>query len=128
MTNYAVYPSYDTALVDLDTITPQPSSKGVQYTRTTRAADGSLLQEGPYVVLEWNMLQDATDYQTILDYFGVLNSLTSPVTIYCRSEIFNFVRYNGIASRPEVGKNLDWSYMPRNVSITITNLEQLVEP
>jgi len=126
--SYKAYPSYDVALVDLVDITPAPSSKGVQYTRTTRAASGDLLQEGPYVILEWNMLQDATDYQTILDYFGVLNSLTSPVTVYCRSEIFNFVRYNGIAMRPEIGKSADWQYMPRNIQLTITNLEQLVEP
>lgn len=128
MSQYAVYPSFDTPLVDLDTITPQPHSRGVQYTRTTRAASGAMLQEGPYVVLEWNALEDETQYTTLIDQFGVLDSLTSPVTIYCRGETFGFTRYNGIASRPEVGKSLDWQYRPRNVSITITDLEQLVEP
>lgn len=128
MSVYKVYPAYDTALVDLDTITPQPRSKGVQYTRTTRAADGSILQEGPYVVLEWTALEDDMQYTSLLALFGVNSSLTSPVTIYCRSELFSFTRYNGIASRPEVGKSLDWQYRPKNISITITNLEQLVEP
>src|SRR5262245_14388170 len=103
MTNYyKCYPSYDTALVDLDTITPQCTSKGVRYTRTTNAADGSILQEGGYAILEWDVLEDATMYQSVLDQLGVLNSTTSPVTIYCRSEIFSFTRYNGLAVRPEV--------------------------
>lgn len=128
MSVYKVYPAFDVALVDLDTIVPQPRSKGVSYTRTTRAADGSQLQEGPFVVLEWTALEDETQYTTLIDQFGVLNSLTSPVTIYCRGETFGFTRYNGIASRPEVGKSLDWQYRPKNISITITNLEQLVEP
>lgn len=126
--SYRAYPSYDTALVDLVTIDPQPHSVGVQYSRTTRAADGSLLQEGPFVILEWNLLQSDTEYQTVLDYFGVLSSLTSPVTVYVRSEIFTFTRYNGIANRPEVGKSLTWEYMPRNIQLTITDLTQLVEP
>ena len=128
MTNYLAYPSYDTALVDLDTLTPQPASKGVRYTRSTTAADGSLNQEGPYTILEWNILQDETEYQSVLDQLGVLNSTTSPVTIYCRSDVHTFTRYNGLAVRPEMAKDADYQYFPRNVNILVRNLEQLVEP
>lgn len=128
MGTYKAYIGLDNALVDLAALDPQPTSKGVRYTRTTTAASGELLQEGAYTILEWNILNDETAYQNLLDSLGVLDSTTSPVTVYCKSEIFTFVRYNGLAVRPSVPNDVDWQYFPRSISILIKNLEQLVEP
>ncbi len=111
----------------LTALDPQPKSVGVQTTRRSYAADGSIFQEGPHAILIWDNLDDADAYVDILETFGLDTALTSQVTVRLRSEYFSDTLYNGTAILPEHGKDIGWEFMPRNLQILIRDLEQLVE-
>lgn len=115
---------HNVALVSLTVLSPQPRSTGIQATRRTYGADGSVYDEGRYVILEWDFMENPTDYVALLTLFGVQNNLTCDCTVYIRDERFAFARYNGIAMRPEPGKDVRWTnYFPRNIEILIKDLE-----
>lgn len=113
----------------LTLIDPQPMCKGVQVTRRTYPADSSVVyEEKLYAELLWSSIgSNNDDYYNLLVLFGVESSITSPVTIRLRDNLFHDVLYNGIAVRPDQGKENDWSYFPKNIKMLIKNLEALVE-
>lgn len=82
-----------------------------------------MVEEGLYVELEWNVLETAAEYLTLLTAFGLHNALTNEITIYCRDSRWVYVRYNGIAVRPELGRDAGWQ-MPfaRDITILVKNL------
>jgi len=124
VTTYRVKTGHDQALVDLVDVSPQPTSPGIKPTRRTYAADGSVYDEARYVELEFSMVPTASDYQTMLAQFGLSASvLDAAVTVYVRNEIYAWVRMNGRAVRPEIGREAQWRYMPRNVTILVKDLE-----
>lgn len=115
---------HNVALLSLSTITPQPHSTGIQATRRTYGADGSALDEGRFIELEFALVQSATMYSALLTQFGVLNSLTNDVTVYIPDERLTFIRYNGIAVRPQPGRDMRQTrFFPRNITILIRDLE-----
>lgn len=121
---YKVADGHDVAEVSLNTITPQPHSKGIQYTRVTVAADRSRILEGPYVELIWSVVGSKTLYQSILAAFGLLNADSNDVTVMVRNENFDFVRQNGTAFKPLPEDGVTWSkYFPRQLVILISDLE-----
>lgn len=109
----------------LSTISPQPRSNGVQRTRRSYAADGSIYQESSYVILEWAVLNDDNEYGTLLNLFGLVVGLTSPVTILCRNEFFAFTLYNGTAVQPDMGSQVHWEWFPRDIQILVRDLVAL---
>ncbi len=112
----------------LTKIDPQPMCKGVQVTRRTYPADSSVVyEEKLYAELLWSSIGGGEAYYNLLVLFGVESSITSPVTIRLRDNLFHDVLYQGIAVRPDQGKENDWSYFPKNIKLLIKNLEQLVE-
>jgi hypothetical protein len=123
MTTYRVAVGADVALGSLADMTPQPRSTGIQYTRRTYAADDSVYEEGPFVELEWDYIESPTAYVTLLTQFSLHDSLTNIVTVYVRNDQFTFVRMNGKAVRPEMGRELRWDkFFPRNLTILVKNL------
>lgn len=98
-------------------------SEGVKPSRRSFAADGSIVEEGLYLELEWGVLESAADYLTLLTAFGLHDALTNEITIYARDARFVNVRYNGIAVRPELGRDARWDMFPRGVTILVKNLE-----
>lgn len=106
-------------------LNPQPKSIGVRATRRTVSADGTVYEEGLYIELMYNVLDDATLYRTIIGQFGLTNVLKCPVTIICRDHLYNTGRYNGNAIRPEVGKDNNWSYFPKDITILVRDLVKL---
>lgn len=115
---------HNIALVSLATISPQPHSTGIQATRRTNGADGSVLDEGRFVELEFNLVQNGTMYVALLTQFGVHNSLTNAVTVYIPDERLAFIRYNGTAVRPQPGRDMRQTrFFPRNITILIKDLE-----
>lgn len=98
-------------------------SEGVKPTRRQPAADGSIVDEGLYVELEWTLLEDADAYLALLTTFGLHDALTNEVTVYVRDQRWVYVRFNGIAVRPELGRDASWSSFPRNITILVKNLE-----
>lgn len=124
MSTYRVAAGHDVALVSLTVLDPQPRSTGIQVTRRSHGADGSVYDEGEYVELVWDFFEDAAAYQAMLATFNLDGDLAADVTVYVRDDQFNFVRKNGIAVRPELGRDGRWeNYFLRDVTILVKHLE-----
>lgn len=123
MTNYAVKEGYDQALIDLVDIDPQPHSNGVEYTVRDDAIDGGVSEQGPFVELIFDALATVTEYTALLALFGLDSANTAEVTIYCPGPLYTFARYNGIAKRPEKGKDQHREILFRDIHIIIRDLE-----
>lgn len=104
-------------------ISPQPHSTGVQTTRRTFAADGSVYDEGRFIELEFDFSEDPTTYAALLTLFGVVNSLFADVTIYAPDERLAYVRYNGTAVRPQPARDMvRRAYFPRDITILVKDI------
>jgi hypothetical protein len=121
---YRVADGHDVALVSLSDVDPQPRSTGIQTTRRTFAADGTVQDDGKYIILEFTALASASEYQSVLSEFGIQTATSNDVTVYIRDETFAWARYNGTAIRPQPGQDVKWKdYFPRDVAILIRDLE-----
>ena len=121
---YKVADGHDVALVSLTDIDPQPRSTGIQTTRRTFAGDGTVHDDGRYVILEWTVIENDTEYQSLLSTFGIQSATSNDVTVYVRDETFAWVRMNGTAIRPQPGRDVAWKdYFPRDVQILVRDLE-----
>jgi len=124
MSSYRVSDGHDVALELLTVLDPQPHSEGIKPTRRSFGGDGVPVDEGEYVELLYSMVPSATEYQTILNTFGVQSAISNQVTVYVRSETFAWVRMNGLAIRPQPGQDVRWSnYFPRDVVVLVRDLE-----
>jgi len=124
MSSYKVADGHDVALDSLNDVDPQPRSTGIQATRRTFAADGTIQDDGKYVILEFTALASASEYQTLLSAFGIQTATSNDVTVYVRDETFAWARYNGTACRPMPGTDVKWKdYFPRDVAILVRDLE-----
>jgi hypothetical protein len=124
MTTYKVADGWNVALISLNELTPQPSSTGIQPTRRTHTASGDVYDDGEYVELDFDVLEDEAQYLTVLTAFGLNNALTNQVTVYVRDDTWAWVRKNGVAVRPEMGREARWnSFFPRNIEILVRDLE-----
>lgn len=123
MSTYKVAEGFYVADADLVDIDPQPTSLGVQYTRRTWSGDTTINAEGPYCELHFNVLQDETEYQSLLAQFGIDDSLSAQVTVSIRDATYNFLTYNAIAIQPDPGKDNGWEFFPKNIVILLRNLE-----
>ncbi len=122
MTTYQVADGFDNegGFADID---PQPMCPGITPTRRTFAADGTVIDEAPYVEFIFNVVKDVTTYQSILTQFGINAALTNDVTIKTRDETFADINKNGTAIRPQIGTDVRWQkFFPRDVVILVNNL------
>jgi len=123
MTTYRVGDGFNVALVSLNVLDPQPRSEGIKPTRRTFGGDGTPYDEGKYVELLYSVVSSVTEYQAILDAFGVKSAGSNEVTVYVRDETFAWTRKNGLAIRPQPGQDVRWSnFFPRDVVILIRDL------
>lgn len=128
MSTYRVATNHDVALGSLTELDPQPDpGPGIQTTRRSYAADGTVVDEGKYIELHWGALESQSAYSTLLGVFGLNSSTTTAdVTVYVRDETYSFVRMNGKAHRPIPGETVTWGdrqSRPLDVTILVTNLE-----
>lgn len=122
---YLLETGWNVALASLVAIVPQPRSDSVtQAVQRNQSASGLIHEIGLYIVLQWSMLDPASEYQALLDQFGLDGiNLTNQVTVYVPDYEYVFRRYNGIAVRPQQGQTIRRSdYFIRDVSIVIKNL------
>ena len=103
--SYKIATGYDVALVSLADMVPQPRSTGIQYTRRTFGGDGSVYEEGPYIPLEFSMLESAAQYLALLTQFGLHDRLTNGVTVLIPNDFYAETRYSGLAVRPQIGQD-----------------------
>jgi len=126
MSDYRVADGFNVALGSLTVLSPQPRSSGIQYTRQSFAGDGTPINEGPYVLLIWDVVENKTQYQSILTTFGLLSADSNDVTVYIRDEEFDYVRKNGKAIKPFPGQGVDYkNYFIRDLVILIRDLEDV---
>lgn len=124
---YLLETGHGVALVDMEAIIPQPRSDAVtQPVQRNETASGAVHEIGLYIILQWNVLTVAR-YQVLLDQFGLDGSnLTNQVTVYVPNFEYVWTRYNGIAVRPQQGRDLRRSqYFIHDLSLTIKNLTAL---
>lgn len=127
MSTYRVATGHDIALGSLTVLDPQPRGGEVKALRSY--GDTGASERALHCTLQWSVLETEAQYQALLTQFGLLDALYSRVTIYTRSPVFDWVRYNGIAVRPEIGVDGEWSrYFARNFTIYVKDLEELAEP
>lgn len=126
MSTYRAATGHNVVLGSLTVLDPQPDEQhagGIQHTRITRAADGSIVKEGPYIELPFSELS-ATQYATLLTTFGVASADNANVTVYVRDvDMATWVRKNGIAQRPFPGNTARWNVRPISVVVMVTDLE-----
>ena len=124
MTQYLVGVGTDLVTGSLNVIAPQPRSKGLEYKRWVEAMDGTRYATGPYIELQWDLLQGATEYLALLTSFGVHVGISSSVSIYAKNDIYAWQYFNGLAMRPRVGHEVQWTrYFPRRITILVKALE-----
>lgn len=111
------------ALIDLVAIDPQPRCEGRQYARVSQAASGAVVQEAPHVVLIWDVIEDPTAYDDLLEQFGLDAAASVAVTITLPNDLFAQTRYNGTAVRPVPGQTVQRTgYFIRGVQIIVKDL------
>lgn len=121
--DYRAADGSDVVLGSLTVLSPQPSADLVMATRRTFAGDGTVYDEGLYVVWRWSIISSVTEYQAILTVLGVQSALTNAVTIYTRNEQGTYTRYNGTAIRPQPAVDITQrDYLLRNLQILIRDL------
>lgn len=127
MSVYRVKTGLNQALVDLVAIDPQPRSPGIQTVQRNYAISGLVYEQASFVALEFDFLESPTEYQAVLTQFGLDAALTAEVTVYVRDFDFSWVRKNGLAVRPEVGKDVQWqNFFPRSIEIIVKHLTTAV--
>lgn len=122
MSSYKVKTGHNQAADDLVLITPQPRSKGIQYTRRTVSGDGTIINEGPFVEFVWDTIANKTMFQSILTQFGLASVYSALVTVSVRGDNFDYARKNGKALRPTPGDGVEWDIFPRNLTIIVRDL------
>lgn len=121
MSDYRVATGWNVALGSLARVVPQGRSPGIQVTRRNHLAYPAIIDEGPYIELAWNILRNDNGvmYRALLDQFGLKTAKAAQVTIYCRDDLFQYTRYNGVAIRPQQ----TWdNYFPRDILILVRDL------
>lgn len=124
--NYRAAPGHGIALLSLVLIDPQPASAGFKVTERSYGLSGAVYQQAPYIELVWSMIETPTQYASILSQFGLTSVLYANVTVYIPNAAYTYARYNGIAVKPEIGKDGARSnYFLRDFVILIKDLNPL---
>lgn len=126
MSQYLIAIGHDVALEELDPITPQPGSEGVRPMRRTYAADGSVHEEGLYIDLAFGEHPAAT-YGALLAQFGLDSAPVAAVTLYAPGQDYSFVRWNGYAVLPEIGRDVRRRGYFVGITILVRELEEIEE-
>lgn len=123
-TLYKIALGHDVAPEDMAPIDPQPRTEGMQYTRRQNAASGIVIDEAPFVLFEWSMLDPASEYQNLLDQFGLTTETTAPVSIYVQDQNYEWVLRNATVVKPLIGTDGGRNnFFIRDIVIVAKNLQ-----
>lgn len=129
ISDYRIKAGHNEALGGLTVLNPQPRSLGVQATERSYGLSGAVHERGLYIEIVYDYIATPTDYQVLLALMGTNTDLSAPVTLYAWRRDYDYVRYNAIAVRPQIGQDGGWTnYYLRNVVFLFTHLEELDEP
>lgn len=124
MTTPMVGIGHDIVLGLLEVIRPIPQHGSIQIAERNYGIAPAVHDQGNFVVLHWDVINQESDYINILDLFGLLVDKTSNVTVYVKNERFQWTLYNGTAFLPEIGQDAKWSnYFIRDLNLYVCDLE-----
>jgi hypothetical protein len=75
-------------LEDLNPLTPQLHTWGLQVTQRDFAPSGAVADQGRFVEFLYNMVEDTDTYQDVLNQYGLLNQTTAQVTVYVQNQVY----------------------------------------
>lgn len=123
MSTYRAADGHDVVLGSLVDLSPQPSADPAQVTQRDYAADGTVSDQGLFTIWRWSVVANVTEYQAILTALGILSATSNEVTIYTRSPVGTFTRYNGLVVQPLAGNEIaQRDYFLRDLEIVIKGL------
>lgn len=121
---YRVAEGWNVPLIDLDRIEPQPRGNPATPVERAYSITGKVHDDGLFMELNWDYIEEEQEYIDLLVLFGLQTNPSNEVTIYGRTKIFGFARYNGIAQQPEgMSEAKRSNFFIRDVTIRITHLE-----
>ena len=121
---YLVGEGLDVALVSLVAIDPQPRCGGLRYGRTSYAASGVVVRESPHTELVWDVIETQTQYEDLLEQFGLDALVSANVTVTPPNALYASTRFNARAVRPAASETVNHeSYFIRDVRIVLKDLE-----
>lgn len=124
LADYKVAEGWNVPLVDLDVIVPQPRGNPASPVDRKFSITGSIEDDGLCMELNWDYIESEQEYLDLITLFGLQSGKSNEVTIYGRSPIHQFVRYNGVAQQPEgVAETKRSNFFIRDVTIRITHLK-----
>lgn len=120
---YRVATGWNVPLIDLDRIEPQPRGNPAAPVERDFAITGKIHDDGLFMELNWDYIEEEQEYIDLLVLFGLHDQASNEVTIYGRTKIHGFARYNGIAQQPEgMSETKRSNFFIRDVTIRITHL------
>lgn len=120
---------HDVPLVSLDRFPQDPKSTPVTPVERNYGLGGAIHDQGGWVALTWDFVDDEAAYLAILTHVNLHLSNFEAITIYLRDERLQWKRYNGYAQLPLPQTDMDWQNLfPRNITIHVVDLEELAEP
>lgn len=121
---YLVGEGHNEPLIDLVAIDPQPRCEGLKASRESFAASGVVVREANYAELVWDVIENQSQYETLLAQFGLDALVSANVTVTLPNALYTSTRYNGRAVRPLTGQTIRQAeYFLRDVVIVIKDLE-----
>ena len=103
-----------------------PDFDGIQYPRTVDTSSGLTYQDGkPFVILRFPDIMTPADWVDTIGRCGLSTTKSGEVTLHIPGENKKtYVNYNGIAVRPEYGRDLSFRYVHyQRPSIIVRRLE-----
>lgn len=82
---------------------PQPRTLGMQYGRRSYALSGAIIDENPFVELEYSALEDGDMYVSLLTQCGLLVAKFALVSVQVQDENYDWVYRNGVIVKPQLG-------------------------
>jgi hypothetical protein len=120
---------HDVALASLNPIVPVPSTSPVTPVQRDWGAGGGIHDQGKYVCLRWDFVEDEDEYEDLLTLFNLHTGDYEAVTVYVKNERLQWTRYNGYAQLPLPQADMDIkNFFPRDIEIVVVDLEALSEP
>lgn len=116
---------HDVAEVSLSTLTPQPKGDPLAPTVRNYAPGGAFHEQGQYTCHHYDFLEDADQFEDVLNEYGLISDDRQDITFMAYSERMVWTRYNGTAIRPEMGQDVKFTnFFIRDVAIYIVDVEE----
>lgn len=120
---YKVHSGHNIADLLLNTIVPQPRTKGIQFGRRQYNGVGGIDDDLPYIDFMWNV-SNVARFQSVLLQFNLISLDYGDVTVKILDKRMSEVRRNGIVIFPFMGEDVDREdFFIRDLILTVHSLK-----